>query len=523
MLATLPILIPLVTAALSLLLHRSTRMQQFLGLAGSVALLAASIALLIRVDGGTIEVVQLGNWAAPFGISLVADRFGAIMVLLAAITGVACAVYSVAEVDAERKRFFHYPLCQVLLAGVCGAFLTGDIFNLYVWFEVLLMSSFVLMALGGERPQLEGSIKYVTLNLFSSVVFLSGAGVLYGALGTLNMADLAIRVEEAALAGESGAITTVAMMFMVAFGIKAAVFPLFFWLPASYHTPTFAASALFAGLLTKVGVYALIRVFTLVFAHDVGYTHTILLWVAALTMLSGVLGAASQSEFRRILSFHIVSQIGYMVLGLALFTPLAIAGAVFYILHHIVVKANLFLVAGVAHRLRGTSRLDRPGAIGLYASAPLLCVLFLVPAFSLAGVPPLSGFWAKFVLIKAGLEVESYLLVGIALFVGLMTLFSMTKIWAEVFWKSPEHETPGAARSAPALLILPIAGLALVTVCIGFAAQPVFELSTRTATQLLDRRAYAAAVLGDDPRLELLAPRDAAPAAEARTSMEERP
>lgn len=514
MLVAAPILIPLVTAALAMAFHRSVRVQRLLGVTGSFALLAAAIALLLRTDGGSIDVLQMGNWPAPFGITIVADRLAAIMVLLAAITGVATAIYSLAEVDAARQKNFYWPLMQVLLAGVCGAFLTGDIFNLYVWFEVLLMSSFVLMALGGERAQLEGSIKYVTLNLFSSIIFLSGAGVLYGAVGTLNMADLALRVAEAADSGKGGAITTVAMMFMVAFGIKAAVFPLFFWLPASYHTPVFAVSAIFAGLLTKVGVYALVRVFTLVFVHDVGYTHTVLLWVAGFTMLSGVLGAASQSEFRRILSFHIVSQIGYMVLGLALFTPLALAGSVFYILHHIIVKANLFFVAGVAHRLRGTSRLDRPGAVCLYLTAPLLAVLFLVPAFSLAGVPPLSGFWAKFVLIRAGLEIHSYVVVAVALFVGLMTLFSMTKIWAEVFWKSPSEGERAAAtaaaplaptRSAPASMLLPIAGLAILTVCIGFGAQPMLDLAVRTADQLLDRRAYVGAVLGsDDARLHLL-------------------
>jgi multicomponent Na+:H+ antiporter subunit D len=289
-------------------------------------------------------------------------------------------------------------------------------------------------------------------------------------------------------------------MFMIAFGVKAAVFPLFFWLPAAYHTPAISVSAIFAGLLTKVGVYALIRTFTLIFTTDVAYTHTILLWVAAFTMVTGVLGAAAMNDFRRILSFHIVSQIGYMILGLALFTPLAIVGAVFYLVHHIIVKANLFLVAGVARRIAGSTELDRIG--GLYTYAPFLGLLFLIPAFSLAGFPPLSGFWAKYVLVKASLDAEVYWIAAVALVVGLLTIYSMTKIWGNAFWKPhPAGATPrlsdmtGLERSA---LLTPIAALAILTCIIGLFPQPFVDFATRSAEQLLDPTAYVTAVLGPD-------------------------
>jgi multicomponent Na+:H+ antiporter subunit D len=377
--------------------------------------------------------------------------------------------------------------------------LTGDLFNLYVWFEVMLMSSFVLMALGGERAQMEGAIKYVTVNLISSAMFLAAVGMLYGVMGTLNMADLA---EKLRAAPRLDLLTTVAMLFLVAFGIKAAVFPLFFWLPASYHTPPVAVSAIFAGLLTKVGVYALIRVFTLLFVHDVGYTHTVILVLSGLTMVTGVLGAMAQNEFRRILSFHIISQIGYMILGLGLFTIAGVAGSIFYIIHHIIVKTNLFLVSGVVHFLRGTYELKKLG--GFYAAAPGLSILFLIPAFSLAGLPPLSGFFAKLTLVRAGLASEEYLLVTAALGVGLLTLLSMTKIWAEVFWKEPpeasgETVSPGATSESPAvglLVILPITALALSTVLIGLAAEPLYLLARRAAEQLIDPAEYIQAVLG---------------------------
>jgi len=241
--------------------------------------------------------------------------------------------------------------------------------------------------------------------------------------------------------------------------------------------------------------------FTLVFNGDLTFTHTILLWVAGLTMLTGVLGAAAQNDTRKILSFHIVSQIGYMIMGLALYTPLAIAGAVFYLVHHIIVKANLFLVAGVAERLTGSTDLGRVG--GLYKSAPLLGVLFLIPAFSLAGFPPLSGFWAKYVLVAAALEIEGWIIAAVALVVGLLTIYSMTKIWAEAFWKAhPEGFDPTMDRIAPQTrrwLLLPIAALASLTLVIGFFPEPFVTFAEDAAVELLDPSAYITAVLGESP------------------------
>lgn len=490
----LPILIPLLTAILALLFHRRRRVQRVLGVAGAAALLIAALLLLDTVRREGILVGQFGDWPAPYGITFVADLLSAIMVVLAGLMGLAVAIYSLVTIDVRRELFGYYALYHILLMGVCGAFLTGDLFNLYVWFEVLLIASFVLLALGGERPQLEGAIKYVTLNLISSAFFLAAVGILYGEAGTLNMADLARRLP---LLPNAGLVTTLAMLFLVAFGIKAGAFPLFFWLPASYHTPPVAVSALFAGLLTKVGVYALIRVFTLIFVQDVGYTHTIILAIAGLTMIVGVLGAVAQNEFRRILSFHIVSQIGYMLLGLGLLTPLGLAGSIFYVMHHIIVKTNLFLVSGLAQRLGGSYDLKQAG--GLYARRPLLAALFLLSALSLAGIPPLSGFFAKLVLLRAGLESAEYLIVAVSLVVSLLTLFSMTKIWTEVFWKpAPRPDLPPEPdRAGTRLMLLPVAALTTLTVLIGLAAEPVFGLATAAADQLLNPAGYLEIVLGE--------------------------
>ena len=532
-LLALPLLIPLTSAIVSIPLGRWPALQKGLSLAGSLVLLAVAVVLLEAVLRGGILATQVGSWPAPFGITLVADLFSAIMVLVSSFIGLAVAVYSLASIDSARTRFGYYPLLSFLMVGVCGAFLTGDLFNLYVWFEVLLISSFVLMALGGERHQMEGTIKYLTLNLLSSALFLSAVGILYGLAGTLNLADLALKLRTVE---QPGLVTAVAMLFLGAFGIKAAVFPLFFWLPASYHTPPVAVSAIFAGLLTKVGVYALIRVFTLIFVQDVAYTHLLILVIAALTMLVGVLGAVAQNEFRRILSYQLITGVGYMILGLGLFTPLGVAGAIFYIFHHIIVQTNLFLVSGIVYQLRGSYELKELG--GVYRAYPVLAVLFLLPALSLAGMPPLSGFFAKLALVQAGLAVQEYLVIGVALLVGLLILFSMTKIWGEVFWKDPypaalermrgqprvaavsaatagglavgEASTPpnpplprggegGVEERGPAihpLMITPVIVLAAMTVLIGLAAGPVFSLAAAAAEQLLDPTEYINAVLG---------------------------
>lgn len=496
-----PLLIPLLCAILSLLGRRFIGAQRFLAVAGCALNLIVSAFLLHIVDAEGVQVIQAGSWPAPFGISLVADRLSAIMLVLSGLMGAAVAVFSLAAMDQARQKYGFYFFYFTLLMGVNGSFLTGDLFNLYVWFEVMLMSSFALMSLGSERAQLEGGIKYVALNVLSTGFFLAALGILYGMAGTLNMAHLAMIVRSAE---GQGMLTTVSVLFMIAFGIKSAAFPLFFWLPASYHTPPTPVSAIFAGLLTKVGVYALVRIFTLVFVHDTGFTHMILLVASGLTMLTGVLGAAAQMEVRRILSFHIVSQVGYMIMGLGLFTPLALAGSVFYIIHHVIVKTNLFLVAGVVAFRTGTNDLNALG--GFVRSMPWLALLFLIPAMSLAGLPPLSGFFAKLMLIVASFREYSWLIAATALAVGFLTLYSMTKIWNEVFWKPMPTASGEAMVRRPwtardrVCLFAPIMALAVCTVLIGFGAEPVFALSERTAAQLLNPDEYIRAVLPEGVR-----------------------
>jgi multicomponent Na+:H+ antiporter subunit D len=507
MLLVLPIVLPAVTAGLCLLCWGRRRPQRLLSVVGAGAHLAAALAVCHDVAAHGIRVVAIGSWPAPFGITLVADLFSALMTVVTALMGLAVAAYSLGSVDADREAFGFYPLLHVLLMGVCGAFLTGDIFNLYVWYEVMLMASFVLMALGGERPQLEGAIKYVTLNLLASTLFLLAVGLLYGVAGTLNMAQLATVLNRSGPDVVAPTLVrTLAMLFVVAFGIKAAMFPLFAWLPASYHTPPIAVTVIISALLTKVGVYSLVRCCTLLFVGQQAVLSPLLLGVSALTMVTGVLGAVAQQEVRRLLSFHIVSQIGYLVMGLALFTPLALAATVFFMVHVILAKSALFMVSGITERFSGTW--DLPASGGLYRRQPWLALLFLVPALALAGLPPLSGFVAKLALVRAGLDAGRYGLVAVALGVSALTLLSMTKIWAEVYWK-PAPANGGTAAVGPATgggaltpaawgaLVVPTVCIAAATVLIGVGAGPLFSLAERAAAQLSDPAQYVQAVLGD--------------------------
>jgi multicomponent Na+:H+ antiporter subunit D len=500
----LPLLIPLFTAVFSLLLRHSRAAQQILALTGTTLLFGVSLLLLNTIAQSNILVLHMGSWPAPYGITLVADIFSAIMLAVSGLMGLIVTIYSLVAIDGRRQSFGYYPLLNILLMGVCGAFITGDIFNLFVWFEVMLIASFALLTLGGEREQLEGGIKYVTLNLLASTLFLAAVGILYGLTGMLNMADLARQFQTPGLLPE-GMVLALAMLFLVAFGIKAAIFPLFFWLPASYHTPPVTVTTIFSALVSKVGVYALVRVFTLFFVADVAFTHTILLVIAALTMVTGVLGAVAQTEFRRLLSFHIISQIGYLIMGLGLFTVLSLTGVIFFMVHVILAKSALFLVSGITHHIGRSYRLKELG--GFYRSYPIVAAAFLIPALALAGIPPFSGFWAKLSLIRAGLEEGQYLIVATALVVSILTLFSMTKIWADAFWK-PAPEATAALMSHTyqtmptrtwLLLMGPTAVLGLLTVVMGLAAEPVLNLSTRAAIQLLSPAIYIQAVLGGAP------------------------
>jgi multicomponent Na+:H+ antiporter subunit D len=476
-LPVLPILIPLLAATV-LLVGPPRQAQRALGLTSCAAALATAITLVLLTRSGRILPVQAGGWAAPFGITIVVDSLAALMVLISAIIATVGLVFTVA---AGRDDRFVHAGWQFLLAGIDWAFVTGDLFNLYVAYEVMLMASYFLMTHGTTRRRAREAFGYIAVNLIASMFFLFAVALIYSAAGTLNMAHLAERVTQAPAAPVRAA----AVMLMLAFGIKAAVFPLYYWLPHAYAIPRAGIAAFFGGMLTKVGVYSLFRVFTIIFPS--GGPDPLLLWLSAGTMLFGVLGALAQEDIRRILSFHIISQVGYMIMGLALASQLGLAGGIFYVLHHIVVKAGLLLAGGAIEETYGTGRLERLG--GVARTNGVLALAFVICALSLAGVPPFSGFFAKLLLIRAGLDAGQPWIVAVSVLVSVFTLMSMLKIYANVFWG------PGAPARVRARLVAPALLLATITVAVGLQARILFSLTSVAAAHLAQPAQYIGTVL----------------------------
>jgi multicomponent Na+:H+ antiporter subunit D len=486
----LPLAVPLIGAALTMVL-RGRAAQRIISFVALGTSLGASIAILVDVvRTDEIAVSRLAGWPAAVAITLVADRLAAMMLVIAVALLVIVLAFAIGQRASDERSPFYHPVYLVLAAGLAQAFLAGDLFNLFVAFELMLIASYVLLTLEGTDAQIRAGTTYVVLNVIESTILLTAVGLVFAATGTVSMADLPERL--AAL--PDGVRTGLNLLLLVAFGIKAAVFPLFFWLPDSYPTAPSSVTAIFAGLLTKVGVYCLIRTETLLFP---GGHQTLLLWIAGFTMIIGVLGAMSHMEMKRILSFHIVSQIGYMLMGLGIGTPAALAATVFFLLHQVPVKTALFLVQGIIERDSGSTAFGSVG--GLARRSGFLAALFLLPALSLAGLPPFSGFLGKLALVRAGFDDGQHVIVAVALGGSLLTLISMTKIWNGLFWgdvvPAADAERVGVLRRHP-LISASTIGLVVVTLAIALLGGPLYEFCVDAAAELADPAGYRAAVLG---------------------------
>lgn len=468
-------------------------------------------------EPGRILVSQMGNWPAPFGISLVLDPLAAIMLAITSIVLLTTFIYCLGQLPRHMLGGFFPPLYLLLAMGVQWSILTGDLFNLFVGFEIMLMASYVILIMGTTRAQMRQAYKYILLNLLASMMFVTSCGLIYGHTGTLNMADLA-RLNQA------GAISAAAVpafaTLLIAFGLKAAVFPLWFWLPDSYPTMHPAIGGLFSGLLTKVGAYVLVRMFVMTLgAPDGGVAAAVtplLAITAGITMFGGVLGAVSMQSIRRILSIHVISQVGYMVLGVALALTVgaalesraaAIAGTIFFIIHNMIVKCCLFLCGGLMQRQAGTDELPQMG--GLVKQVPWLATLFFIAALSLAGLPPLSGFFGKFILIREAFAMEHHVLAIVAIATSLLTLMSMLKIWSYGFWSPPPDEPlpcPREPRRGRMLAMTAVAALVVVALSMGLFANVYYDLALSAARSIVDPTPYIDAVLGPVPTAVAQAP-----------------
>ena len=530
-LVPLAVLIPLAGAAFALAVPGHRRLQQGITLFALSAVVLLSGALMFLVDANGTLVMEVGGWAAPFGIALVVDRVSALMLTVSSIVLLGVFLFSLgqglADGDEDTPVSIYYPTYLVLGAGVFNAFIAGDLFNLYVGFEILLVASYVLITLGGTAQRIRAGVTYVIVSLVSSVLFLAAIGLIYGATGTVNMAQLTVRIAE--LPSEVQLLLNLALL--IAFGIKAAVFPLAFWLPDSYPTAPAPVTAVFAGLLTKVGVYAIIRTQTKLFPDS--SVDRLLLIIAGLTLLVGILGAVSQLDIKRLLSFTLISHIGYMIFGIGMANAAGFAATIYYIAHHIIVQTTLFLAVGLVERQGGTTSISGLG--GLMRTAPFIAILFFIPMLNLGGIPPFSGFIGKLGLFTVAADVaspEAYWLIGIGALVSLLTLYALARAWVLAFWRAPAQQgsdpksakpttteavmlrereqalferlqdAPDAQPQAeqkeiPKLMFVATTGMVAISVTLTIFAGPLYAYATRAGETLAEPGIVVEQVLGD--------------------------
>lgn len=486
-LAVLPIIIPLLAGIiLAFFPKKLTLVRSLTKVFITINLLVSGFILVTVLTSGSI-ILETGAWPAPYGIILVADSLSGLLVFTTNIIATACAFYAPHSLSDRKEQYYFYAFFFFLITGVSGAFLTGDIFNLFVFFEVLLMASYALIVLGGDKAQLRESIKYVLINLFSSILFVTAVAFLYAAVGTVNMAQIAQRVQEV---DQQGILTTIGILLFFVFATKAALFPLYYWMPNPYIKPNPVISALFGALLTKVGVYSIIRVFSLIFIHKIDLTHEVFIWIAGLSMIFGVIGALSTNNIKLIIAYNIVPAIGFIIMGIGVFNETAVSGSIYYLIHDMIIKAALFLIVGTVAYVAGTSDLRKfSGLIHYY---PVLGWLLFVSAFVLAGIPPFSGFIGKLLLLTGALSDDEIAIVIIALVSSLLILYSIMKIFIRGFWGvKDESFEPKSTKG----LIGPIAFLVAISVFLGVGAEFIYPSVENISTYLLDPEIYIDSVM----------------------------
>lgn len=504
-LVPLLVTLPLLGAAVALIFGRRRRVQVIVSIVTLSLVLAISCVLLYAVDAADAPLaVSVGGWPVPFGIVLYVDRLSALLVVISSIVLLAVLLFSVgqgaADNDDDTPVSIFHPSYLILGAGIFNAFIAGDLFNLYVGFEILLVASYVLITLGSTASRIRAGVVYIVVSLVSSILFLAAIAAIYGALGTVNMAQLSERMTELPQQTQ----TVLHVMLLLAFAIKAAVFPLSFWLPDSYPTAPAPVTAVFAGLLTKVGVYAIIRTETEIFREN--DVNTVLLIVALATMIVGVLGAVAQAELKRILSFTLVSHIGYMVFGIAIATAASLGATIYYMIHHIVVQTTLFLAVGLIERRAGSTSIVK--VKGLMRAAPVIAVLYFIPAINLGGLPPFSGFIGKFALFDAAAQVGTpimYVLIVAGIITSLLTLYALMRAWNLSFWReeeeegdesaaserisylsdAPEADEQSSRRRIPKIMTATTAGMVGVTLALTVFAGPLYTVCARIGGALM--------------------------------------
>lgn len=484
----LPLVIPILTGILLVFLHRHVKTQRWISIIATILNIVISFIILQKIQVEGILKLDFGGWAAPYGITFVADSFAVLLVLTANFVTALCLIYAMFSIGEKREKLFFYPFVHLLVAGVNGSFLTGDLFNLFVCFEVMLLASYALITHGGTRIQLRESIKYIVINVLSSSLFVIAIAYLYGSIGTLNLAHLSARIAES---GQTPLLTAISLLFLIVFSIKSGLL-LYQWLPGSYSAPPTAIAALFGALLTKVGVYALFRTFSLLFYHEPAVTHNLIGIMAAITLIGGSIGAIAYKNIRHIVAYNVVIAIGFILIGLAVSTQSAIEGSIYYLIHDMIIKALLFLLAGTMITLTRTSRFDQVS--GLIRNYPVLGWLFFIAMLSLTGIPPFSGFIGKILVGYGAVETGHFLLLALGFISSLFVLYSLLRIFMNSFWGetmiSEDQEAPLKKG-----LIIPCLILALATIALGVGAESIATYVSDAANTLLNPDIYIDAVL----------------------------
>lgn len=487
----LPLIVPVITAILLVFLRQNIMIQRILSLCTLGFVIFISVVLLLEVQQQGVMRIDFSGWLPPFGILFVADSFAVLLVFVANIVAAICVVYAFFTIGEHYEKMYFYPFVLLMVAGVNGSFLTGDIFNLFVCFEVMLLASYALISLGGGKVQLREALKYVLINIVASWIFLVALAFLYGTIGTLNMAHISLRVTEA---GADPLITTVGLVFLIVFSLKAGLL-LFFWLPGSYSVPPTAIAAIFAALLTKVGIYALVRTFTLLFTTNTEVTHTILGIMAGLTILAGCMGALAGRDVRTIASYNVLIGVGFIVAGLAIGTESALQGVIYYLMHDMVVKAMLFLAVGMMIYVTGETLIDNMS--GLIRNYPFFGWLFFIMMCSIAGIPPLSGFLGKVLIGQGAIEGGNFVLLGLGFLSSLIVLYSLLRIFLSSFFGetilSIEDEKP-----LPKRIVLPLTLLSVCTIALGIGAESMAPYVKDAAETLHTPSIYIDAVLNGE-------------------------